>query len=64
MKTKNFRSVYTITLDTKEKNISLAVSQTDLDTNERKSAINIFNLEVVPLDMAMQTIVNILMPRK
>ncbi len=64
MKTKDFRSVYTITLDTKEKNISLAVSQTDLDTNERKSAINMFNLEVVPLDMAMQTIVNILMPRK
>lgn len=64
MKTKNFRSVYTITLDTQEKNVSLAVSQTDLDTNERKSAINIFNLEVIPLDMAMQTIVNILMPRK
>ncbi len=64
MKTKDFRSVYTITLDTKEKNLSLAVSQTDLDTNERKSAINMFNLEVVPLDMAMQTIVNILMPRK
>ncbi len=64
MKTKNFRSVYTITLDTQEKNVSFAVSQTDLDTNERKSAINIFNLDVIPLDMAMQTIVNILMPRK
>ena len=64
MKNKDFRAVYTITLDTKEKTLSLAVSQTDIETNERKSAINLFNLEVVPLDMAMQTIVNILMPRK
>lgn len=64
MKQKNFKSSYVVTLDSKEKTLFLDVRQEDLDSGEVKSASNLFNLEVIPLDMAMQTIVNILMPRK
>lgn len=64
MKTKDFRTTYTLTLDSKEKNLRFEVNQEDIESGDRKYACNDFNLEVIPLDMAMQTIVNILMPRK
>lgn len=64
MKNKDFRTTWTVTLDSKEKSLYLELFQTDLETGMTKTASNTFNLEVIPLDMAMQTIVNILMPRK
>lgn len=65
MKTKSpfvKRATYLVDLDTEKRTVTLRVSR---DTNDgESSSVQVYNLDILPLDMVMSQICGLLMPKQ
>lgn len=65
MKAKNpfvKRATYLVELDTEKRNVTLTVSR-NTDDGET-SAVQVYNLDIIPLDMVMSQVCNLIMPKQ
>ena len=56
------RATYLVDLDTEKRTVTLRVSR-DTDNGE-SSSIQVYNLDILPLDMVMSQICSLLMPKQ
>lgn len=56
------RVTYVIDLDTDKREVALTVSRNTEDGET--SALQIYNLDIIPLDMVMSQVCNLIMPKQ
>ena len=56
------RATYLVDLDTEKRNVTLTVSRTSDDGET--SAVQVYNLDIIPLDMVMSQVCNLIMPKQ
>lgn len=56
------RATYLVDLDTEKRTVTLRVSRDTVDGDT--SAVQVYNLDIIPLDMVMSQVCSLIMPKQ